>query len=300
LRIHKNPGSLCGKLKIEMIKEISANKVYVEYGPVQMVVEATCHQQPMPNKLHEAAIMVPEILNSLVGVLQYAKKRWPLLADVGDLDMPEVLRRMLNSVASTHDETLTPMAAVAGTFADIVADYLAENGATKVIVNNGGDIAVRLESGESTVIGIAPRSGGASPTHFIRLDSNSKVGGVTTSGFGGRSLTLGVADATVAVACNASVADACSTLIANHTYVVCPQVQRRLACEIDPQSDIADMWVTTQVNNLPEWAVDEALASGISKAIDLIEEKVLSGSVVFVGGKMAVWPEGLIRPIAID
>jgi ApbE superfamily uncharacterized protein (UPF0280 family) len=281
-----------------MIKEISAGKVYVEYGPVQMVVEATCHQQPMPNEVHEAAGMVPEILNSLVPGVAHAKNRWPLLADVGD--MPEVLRRMLDSVASTHDETLTPMAAVAGTFADIVADHLVENGATRVIVNNGGDIAVRLESEESTVIGIAPRSGGAPPTHFIRLDSNSGVGGVTTSGLGGRSLTLGVADAVVAVAHNASVADACSTLIANHTYVVCPQVQRRLACEIDPQSDIADMWVTTRVNNLPEWAVEEALARGMSKAIDLIEEEVLTGSVVFVGGKVAIWPEGLIRPITID
>ncbi len=62
-----------------MIKEISAGKVYVEYGPVQMVVEATCYQQPMPNEVHEAAGLVPEILNSLVRVLAHAKKRWPLL-----------------------------------------------------------------------------------------------------------------------------------------------------------------------------------------------------------------------------
>jgi ApbE superfamily uncharacterized protein (UPF0280 family) len=281
-----------------MIKEISAGKIYIEYGPVQMVVEATRHQQSMPNEVQEAAGMVPKILDSLVRVLPNAKKPWPLLTEISD--MPEVLRRMFDSVASTHDETLTPMAAVAGTFADIVADHLTDNGATKVIVNNGGDIAVRLEAGESTVIGIAPRSGGAPPTHFIRLDSNSGVGGVTTSGLGGRSLTLGVADAAVAVANNASLADACSTLIANHVYVVCPQVQRRLACEIDPQSDIAEMLVTTKVNELPEWAAEEALTHGMSKAIDLIEEEVLTGSIVFVGGKVGIWPEGLVRPIRVD
>jgi ApbE superfamily uncharacterized protein (UPF0280 family) len=221
-----------------------------------------------------------------------------LLTEINDI--PEVLRRMFVSVASTHDETLTPMAAVAGTFADIVADHLAANGATKVIANNGGDIAVRLKPGETAAIGIAPKSGNVAPTHFIRLESNSGIGGVATSGLGGRSLTKGVADAVVAFARNASVADACSTLIANHTYVVCPQVQRQLARELDPQSDISEMWVTTRVNNLPEWAVDEALAGGISKALDLIEENVIIGSVVFAGGKVAIRPEDLIRPMSID
>jgi hypothetical protein len=46
--------------------------------------------------------------------------------------------------------------------------------------------------------------------------------------------------------------------------------------------------------------VDEALTGGISKASDLIEDNILIGSVVFAGGKVAIWPEGLIRPISID
>jgi ApbE superfamily uncharacterized protein (UPF0280 family) len=61
---------------------------------------------------------------------------------------------MLESVRAVGDARLTPMAAVAGTIADGVADFLFSRGMTKVIVNNGGDIAVRLKAPNAVRVGL--------------------------------------------------------------------------------------------------------------------------------------------------
>jgi hypothetical protein len=47
-----------------------------------------------------------------------------------------------------RDPNCTPLAAVAGATADMVADFLLETGATNIVVNNGGDISIRLREGE--------------------------------------------------------------------------------------------------------------------------------------------------------
>ena len=157
---------------------------------------------------------------------------------------------MLAAVTASNDRSLTPMAAVAGAFGDCVADDMVDAGATKVIVNNGGDIALRLATGETARVGIAPRVGGSAYSHCIALSHKEKVGGVSTSGLGGRSLTLGVADAVTVMARLASLADACATSIANHTDVAHPVVVQEPATRVDPQTDIADYWVTTSVMSI--------------------------------------------------
>jgi ApbE superfamily uncharacterized protein (UPF0280 family) len=187
---------------------------------------------------------------------------------------------------------------VAGTFADILADNLTVAGATKVIVNNGGDIALRLKMNETARVGISPKSGGAKPFYYLPLTAKSGIGGVTTSGLGGRSLTLGVADSVVVLGRNASVADACSTLIANSTDVACSQVHREPARRVVPDTDIPEMWVTTHVDDLPAWAVSEALSRGLERTTELARKKIISGAVIFVAGKMGYWPKNLnLRPL---
>ncbi|KKM10445.1 hypothetical protein SY88_13675 [Clostridiales bacterium PH28_bin88] len=260
-----------------------------------MTIAAERRGKPLSREVRKAGARVPVLLDALAGVLPLAKQPWPCLA--GSKDLPKVLRLMVEAVAATGDETMTPMAAVAGTFADLVADFTVDQGATKVLVNNGGDIALRLKPGESTRVGIAPRLQVGMATHFIPLDFNSKVGGVATSGLGGRSFTLGVADAVVSVARNAALADACATLIGNYTNVEFPGVTRRPARELDPDTDIPDLLVTTCVGQLPEWAVEKALDGGVAKAKQLAEKNLILGAVIFVAGRVRMWPEGLARPL---
>jgi ApbE superfamily uncharacterized protein (UPF0280 family) len=273
-----------------MIHELSSDKIYFEHGPVQMTVSAKRNGQPM------SAEMIPGVLESLVEVLAVAKQPWPRITNAQRL--PAILKRMLESVAITQDQTLTPMAAVAGTFADFIADGLIGDGATKIIVNNGGDIALRLQGDETTQIGISPKSGGTQPMYYLPLDADDCIGGITTSGLGGRSLTLGVADAVVVMGRNASIADACSTLIVNTTDVACAQVQREPAEKVSPDTDIPGVWVTTQVKNLPEWAIEEALTRGLQKTKQLCQRQVISGAIIFVAGEIRYWPHNLnLMPI---
>ena len=129
--------------------------------------------------------------------------------------LPEngLAQRMIESVRAIGDMDLTPMAAVAGTIADGVADWLFARGPTKVVVDNGGDIAIRLAAGETATVGIRPQINCSDISHIAYLDERRLSWGVTTSGRGGRSFTRGIASAVTVIAENASINIAAGTPI---------------------------------------------------------------------------------------
>ena len=150
---------------------------------------------------------------------------------------------MVAAVRVLDEGDFTPMAAVAGTFAELIAEAVLAAGADRVIVNNGGDIAARAAPGERVRVGIVSDLASRRVTHNLDL-ADGRAGGVATSGFGGRSLTKGIASAAVAVAASASVADALATALANATYAAHPAIERCLAEELDPGTDIRGHVVT--------------------------------------------------------
>ena len=62
--------------------------------------------------------------------------------------------------------------------------------------------------------------------------------GIATSGRGGRSFSLGIADSATVLAATAAAADAAATLIANAVNIDHPAIERRPARELDPDSDL--------------------------------------------------------------
>ncbi len=106
-----------------------------------------------------------------------------------------------------------PMAAVAGTIAQLVGSDLAEY-TDEVIVENGGDTWMKL-SGSAT---ISIYSG---DLYFrdriaLRLEpGNTPCGISTSSGKIGPSLSFGKADSATAISHNAALADAAATLLCN-------------------------------------------------------------------------------------
>ena len=82
---------------------------------------------------------------------------------------------------------MTPMAAVAGAIADLTVEALEGWGATKAFANNGGDIAIKLTPEESTCIGIVSCLANGKISHKLTLTGRDGIGGVATSGLGGRS-----------------------------------------------------------------------------------------------------------------
>jgi hypothetical protein len=173
---------------------------------------------------------------------------------------------------------ITPMAAVAGAVADeMLQAMLAGRTLDKAYVNDGGDIAIHLSTGHSLRAGIfAETLDGA-----VTLTHDQPVRGIATSGRGGRSFSLGIADSATVLARTAAAADAAATLIANAVDIDHPAIERRPARELDPDSDLGDLPVTVAVGELPRAAINEALDRGLAEAqrlrrIGLIDSAAIS------------------------
>ncbi len=277
------------------IEHFRPGQAFFEHGPITMVIGGWRQGEPMRKELDEAAAIAARHLEELSHVPERGKL--PLLGINGHGDpavasrrLPLVFRQMCRAVKATGDSTLTPMAAVAGAIADLAAEALLRRGATKAFVNNGGDMAVRVGPGEKLLVGIVASLSSGKITHILTLTNGEGIGGVATSGLGGRGFTKGVADAAVVLAENAGLADACATLLANSTFVNTPQVQQARAETLDPLTDLKGRMVTQAVHTLPGGVVLQALKQGSESARQLIEKEVIKGALIFVQGQMAAIP----------
>jgi ApbE superfamily uncharacterized protein (UPF0280 family) len=118
------------------------------------------------------------------------------------------------------------------------------------------------------------------------------MGGVATSGLGGRSFTKGIASAATVLSQSASLADAAATVIGNFTHVEDPGIKRSLAERIYPDTDIAGEWVTTEVGRLSQEKIEEALRNGLSKAYSICQKGFIKAALVAVRGHV-VWTDSL-------
>ena len=113
-------------------------------------------------------------------------------------------------------------------------------GSRRAYVNNGGDIALWLAPGQS-LTGAHRGAGGAGPRDDPR--HATRCAGIATSGWRGRSLSLGIADAVTVLARTAAMADAAATMIANAVDLPDhPGISRRPARECRPTAIWATGW----------------------------------------------------------
>ena len=254
---------------------IDEESVLIECGPMRLVIRAWCRNRPQLKVARLAAE------KSIVYLEQIARCR-PLLSrpipDIEDFPEDELALRMITSTNAIGDVDLTPMAAVAGTIADAVADWLYAQNMDRVIVDNGGDIALRLKPGISAAVGIRPRIDNLQVSHVLHLEGSQSAWGVTTSGVGGRSLTKGIASAVTVLAANASVADAAATAIANACIVEDGAIVQSPAELLDPNTDLAGLSVTTQVGELLPGKVSTAIECARQKADRLSQQGIILGA----------------------
>ena len=176
---------------------------------------------------------------------------------------------MAAAVAPFHQRRfVTPMAAVAGAVAEEVLEAMtAGRRLARAYVNNGGDIALHLGRGETFSIGMVDRPDRPSLIGRASIGAADHVRGVATSGWRGRSFSLGAADAVTVLAASAALADAAATLIANAVDLPGhPAIERAPAFDLDPQSDLGERRVTVAVGPLTPGEIDRALASGAVEA----------------------------------
>jgi len=281
-----------------MYHQIAPGKVLLEYGPISMVIEAGKNGRPMTTAALKGADTAVQQLEALSGVLQKGK----VLTARSTIDEvnPDILNRMIEVTKATGEPDITPMAAVAGAIAERVMEAVISQGATRVIVNNGGDIAFRLEPGTSLRAGIVTDLAGGNITHFLDIKEEYGLGGIATSGFGGRSFTKGIASAVVVLAETAAQADACATMLANAVNADDPEIKRSPAELLDPLTDIRGQMVTEKVGKIDRQKVQEAILSGQNKFYSYRNRGLLFGTLIALQGHIWTFPDGIARQIDFD
>ena len=260
---------------------IPGGSVLAESGPMRLVISASIGKVVQTKTALRAA---EESYGFLERVARHRKFLGRQFLETREQIRDPLALKMINSVLTIGDEDLTPMAAVAGTIADEVADFLFELGMTKVVVDNGGDVAIRADREDPVTVGIRPDVNDRAVSYVIGLDPDLRSHGVATSGLGGRSLTRGIASAATVVARTASLADAAATAVANASFLEDEQVLRRPAEEIDPYTDIAGLDITVKVGPLSEEMKSRAVSQSIRRAEDLVQQGVILGAFVAVQG----------------
>jgi len=125
-------------------------------------------------------------------------------------DAPAIIKDMAQAAAAAG---VGPMAAVAGVIAGAVGEGLLAH-SPEVIVENGGDIY--LKSLKSRIVSIYAGSSPLSGKIGIDISAaDTPLSVCTSSGTVGHSLSLGEADAAIAVSKSAALADAAATAIGN-------------------------------------------------------------------------------------
>jgi ApbE superfamily uncharacterized protein (UPF0280 family) len=235
-------------------------RLHLQHGPIDLIAEAFGAHGEVERAYAQAADRFGDILETLVGELPILRR--PVADDPPAVRGP-VARRMAEAVWRHREVYITPMAAVAGAVADEMLEAMrAGRRLDKAYVNNGGDIAFHLAPGQELRAGIfVERLDGA-----VRLTHDKPERGIATSGWAGRSFSLGIADSVTVLAGNAAAADAAATVIANAVDADHPAIERHRARDLDPDSDLVDLLVTTQVGRLPADIVARALDRGAAEA----------------------------------
>jgi uncharacterized protein len=270
------------------VQSLAGDRLHLSHGPIDVVLRAWGAEVEV-RRAHEAVVARFEtVLAELAGELNELRRP---IADKPRVEGP-VARRMVAAVRPFAPEFITPMAAVAGSVADeLLAAMLAAAVLEKAFVNDGGDIAIHLTPGERLSVGIAGDfSGGAVPAlnGAVMLRAEDRIGGIATSGFNGRSFTLGIADAVTVVAASAAAADAAATVVANAVDLDSPAIERRPASALDPDSDLGDRLVTSAVGPLTEAEIRQALTNGRSRAERLIAGGLIGGAALMLRGQSLV------------
>ncbi|HKX40874.1 MAG TPA: UPF0280 family protein [Burkholderiaceae bacterium] len=240
---------------------------HFQHGPIDLVIGADGDATAIA-AAHEAAWQRFEgVLAELVGELPLLRRRvmgpCPLQGTIA--------RRMWWACRPFHSEFITPMAAVAGAVAQEIIAFYERPGIARAWVNNGGDIALHLAQGESVKVGVVADASDplvATDASFA-VTSTMPVRGIATSGWRGRSFSLGIADSVTILAKTAAQADAAATIVANAVDVDDPRIARCPASTLKDDTDLGDIPVTVAVPPLPDEQLRIALERGRRRALEL-------------------------------
>ncbi|MCB1312361.1 MAG: UPF0280 family protein [Sedimentitalea sp.] len=260
-------------------------RLHLNHGPIDLIVDAEGPGRAAG--LRAAVERFDTILQELVDELPELRR--PLRAQ--HRFRGAVARAMADAVRPHGGVFVTPMAAVAGAVADAMLRVTcAPGGITRAYVNNGGDVALHLAEGARFTAALA----GTFPARATVTHADP-VRGIATSGWRGRSHSLGIADSVTVLARNAAAADAAATLIANAVDLPgCERIRRVPARDLAPDSDLGARPVTVAVGPLTGTEIARALARGTRFAEDCRRRGLIHAALLSLAGE-----SGTVGPVAL-
>lgn len=264
---------------------LDGGRWHLNHGPIDIVAEAHGDAVEVAVAHEHAWRRFRTILDELVAELPMLRQ--PVGAECA-LRGP-VAQRMWQACAPFSAGFITPMAAVAGSVAQELIACFHRPGIERAWINNGGDIALHLAPGHSVRVGLFADlarfdlrdTGPLTTDGQFEITADMPVRGVATSGWRGRSFSLGIADSVTVLAATAAEADAAATVIANAVNVDDPRIHRLPANECKDDSDLGDLLVTRHVETLEPAQVRSALDAGVARA-EAVQRMGLVWSVVLV------------------
>ena len=263
---------------------------HFQHGPIDIVIGAEGDAAAVASA-HEAAwSRFQTVLPELVAELRTLR-----LPVRGPCALQGVIaRRMWHACRPFHSQFITPMGAVAGSVAQELVAFYQREGISRAWVNNGGDIALHLASGASVKVGLFADLARFDPSqatlqtdgHF-EVRAAMAVRGIATSGWRGRSFSLGIADSVTVLARSAAMADAAATVIANAVNVNDARIQRRPANQLKDDSDLGEIEVTVDVPPLEEATAQRALQAGERRARELQRDGLIHSAVLVCQHRLA-------------
>jgi uncharacterized protein len=267
---------------------------HFQHGPIDIVIGAEGDATALA-AAHEAAwarfeTVLPELVSELRALRLPVRGPCPLQGVIA--------RRMWHACRPHHAQFITPMAAVAGAVAQELIVAYERNGIRRAWVNNGGDIALHLVPGAAVKVGLLadlahfdPADGDPHLNADFEINANMPVRGIATSGWHGRSFSLGIADSVTVLAHTAAMADAAAVNIDDARIV------RRPANELKDDSDLGDLRVTVDVPPLPVEAVQAALQAGLRRAHALQHAGLIHSALLVCQHRFASAAAGVVHEL---
>ena len=258
---------------------LSGNRLHLQHGPIDLVIGADGDRA---RAFAAARNRFGTILARLVTELDDLRR--PIRPDT-PAPAGAVAKRMHTAAMPFCDTYLTRMIAVAGAVADEVLHAMTSaTPLRRAYVNNGGDIALHLAKGERFTMAMAGLDG--HDLGRIEIGYANGIGGIATSGQGGRSLSFGVADSVSVLAKNAATADVAATLVAN--AVDLPNhsaIHRAPAHDLHDDTDLGDRPVVTRCDPLSATDIETALNNGIRTARAMLDQNHIHAAALFLQGQ---------------
>lgn len=267
------------------------HRLHLQHGPIDLIIDASGDNGEVRRAHRQAEVAFGSVLQTLVDELSELRR------PIGNLFVDGPVAMRMIEATSSHDGFVTPMAAVAGSVADHILSVMCLGRTlSKVCVNNGGDIALYLSPEESVTLGIGDLRGQDVTLTPMIIRGESRIGGVATSGWRGRSHSLGIADYVTVFAKDAASADVAATLIANAVDAPWSNAVSRAPAEaLSPDSDLGSRMVTTGVDQLSDEDVSAALASGVNRAETMCRRGLILGAFLGLQDQRRIIGDGVLH-----